>query len=84
MKRYRMFINGEFAGSHTGKTFPVFDPSTEETIAEVPDAGEADIDAAVHAARSDRDSGGLAEISAVASRRRPSTWARASGRRSGA
>ncbi|HLN01576.1 MAG TPA: aldehyde dehydrogenase family protein [Bryobacteraceae bacterium] len=57
MKRYRMYINGEFAESRSGKTFPVIDPSTEEIIAEVPDAGEADIDAAVGAARAAFDSG---------------------------
>ena len=45
MNRYRMYINGEFAESRTGSWFPVMDPSTEEIIAEVPSAGEADIDA---------------------------------------
>jgi betaine-aldehyde dehydrogenase len=57
MKRYRMYINGEFAESRTGPWFPVLDPSTEETIAEVPDAREDDIDAAVQAARAAFDSG---------------------------
>jgi len=57
MKRYRMYINGEFAESRTGSWFPVVDPSTEEIIAEVPDAAEADIDAAVGAARAAFDSG---------------------------
>ena len=57
MKRYRMYINGEFAESRTGSWFPVMDPSTEEIIAEAPDAGEADIDAAVEAARAAFDSG---------------------------
>jgi len=57
MKRYRMYINGEFAESRTGSWFPVIDPSTEETIAEVPAADEADIDAAVKAARAAFDSG---------------------------
>ncbi len=57
MKRYRMFINGEFTESRSGSWFPVIDPSTEEAIAEVPDAGEADIDAAVQAARAAFDSG---------------------------
>ena len=57
MKRYRMYINGEFAEPRTGRSFPVIDPSNEETIAEVPDAGEADIDAAVQSARAAFDSG---------------------------
>jgi betaine-aldehyde dehydrogenase len=57
MKRYRMYINGEFAESRTGFWLPVIDPSTEENIAEVPDAGAGDIDAAVNAARAAFDSG---------------------------
>jgi betaine-aldehyde dehydrogenase len=57
MKRYLMHINGEPAESRTGSWFGVIDPSTEETIAEVPDAREDDIDAAVQAARAAFDSG---------------------------
>ena len=57
MKRYRMYINGDWSESRTGRTFPVIDPSTEEIIAEVPDAAEADIDFAVQAARAAFDSG---------------------------
>src|SRR5581483_1391532 len=51
MKRYRMYINGQFVESRGGAWLPVYDPSTEEIIAEVPDANAADIDAAVRAAR---------------------------------
>jgi len=57
MKRYRMLINGEWSEGRTGKSLAVIDPSTEETIAEVPDAGEDDIDDAVKAARAAFDSG---------------------------
>jgi betaine-aldehyde dehydrogenase len=57
MKRYRMYINGEGAESHTGKVFPVIDPSSEEAIAEVPDADAQDVDRAVRAARAAFDSG---------------------------
>lgn len=57
MKRYRMSINGEWAESKGGKYFPVFDPSTEEVIAEVPDANESDVNRAVAAARAAFDSG---------------------------
>ena len=42
MKRYRMYINGEFVDSQRGAWFPVFDPSTEEIIAEVPEADAGD------------------------------------------
>ncbi len=57
MKRYRMYIGGEWVESTRGAYFPVVDPSTEEIIAEVPDAGEQDIDRAVQAARKAFDSG---------------------------
>lgn len=57
MKRYRMHINGEFVESSSGKYFSVFDPSTEEIIAEVPDANEKDVNRAVAAARAAFDSG---------------------------
>ncbi|MFB3922037.1 MAG: aldehyde dehydrogenase family protein [Terriglobia bacterium] len=57
MKRYRMYINGESADADSGVYFPVFDPSTEEVIAEVPDAGATDVDRAVRAARAAFDSG---------------------------
>ena len=39
-----MFMNGEFVASQSAKTFPVYDPSTEEVIAQVPDAGANDVD----------------------------------------
>ncbi len=40
-----------------GAFFPVYDPSTEQIIAEVPDADEKDVDRAVAAARAAFDSG---------------------------
>ena len=57
MKRYRMFINNEWVDAAGGAFFPAYDPSTEEIIAEVPDAGAADVDRAVAAARAAFDSG---------------------------
>ena len=57
MKRYRMYVNGEWVEAVGGGYFPVYDPSTEEVIAEVPDAAAADVDRAVAAARSAFDSG---------------------------
>ncbi len=47
----RMFINGDWADSSTGETTPVVNPATEEVIAHVPKATQADVDAAVAAAR---------------------------------
>jgi len=52
-----MYINGRPAESAGGGWLPVYDPSTEEIIAEVPDANAVDIDAAVRAARAAFDSG---------------------------
>lgn len=57
MNRYRMYINGERVAAGRGAWFPVYDPSTEEVIAEVPDADGGDIDRAVKAARAAFDSG---------------------------
>jgi betaine-aldehyde dehydrogenase len=57
VKRYRLFIGGEFADGHRGTSFPVMDPSTEEIIAEVPDADETDVNRAVAAAKAAFESG---------------------------
>ena len=51
MNRYPMYVNGRFVPAKNGKWFPVYDPATEQIIAEVPDAGAEDVDAAVAAAR---------------------------------
>lgn len=52
-----MYINGRRVASHSGEWFPVYDPSTEEIIAEVPAADAADIDSAVQAAVAAFESG---------------------------
>jgi betaine-aldehyde dehydrogenase len=57
MTRHRMYINGQRVESQRGAWFPVYDPSTEEIIAEVPDADAADIDRAVEAAVAAFESG---------------------------
>ena len=49
--RYDLFIGGEFRKPKSGKYFPTVDPATEETLAEVAEAGPDDVDAAVAAAR---------------------------------
>ena len=51
VKTYSMLINGEWLASKTNKTFPVYDPSTEEVIAQVPDANADDVNRAVAAAK---------------------------------
>ena len=57
MKTYQNYVNGQWVSSSTGKTFPVFDPSTEEVIAQVAEASASDVDMAVKAARAAFDSG---------------------------
>src|SRR6202030_3212348 len=51
VRTYQMYINGEWVASKSTKTFPVYDPSTEEVIAHVPDAGAEDVNRAVAAAK---------------------------------
>jgi aldehyde dehydrogenase (NAD+) len=48
---YGIFVNGEFRAG-TGETVTTIDPSTGTPLAEVAEAGPADVDAAVAAARS--------------------------------
>jgi len=51
VRNYQMYINDEWVASNSSKTFPVYDPSTEEIIAQVPDANAQDVNRAVAAAR---------------------------------
>jgi aldehyde dehydrogenase (NAD+) len=48
---YGLFIDGEFAEAADGTVFKTVSPSSEEVLAEVARAGEADVDRAVKAAR---------------------------------
>jgi betaine-aldehyde dehydrogenase len=64
MKRYRMYSNGEFVESRRGAYFPVVDPSTEEILAEVPDADENDVNRAVAAAKTAFESGAWPQTTA--------------------
>ncbi len=45
-----MYIDGKFVDAKGGKTFDVYDPSTEGVIATCPAAGAEDVDRAVKAA----------------------------------
>jgi len=51
MKQYKMWIGGKWVDANSGKTFPVYNPATEEIIAELPLGGRPDVDKAVEAAR---------------------------------
>src|ERR1700756_5591855 len=57
VRTYRNYVNGRWAPSASGETFPVYDPSTEEVIARVSAADKSDVDAAVRSARDAFDSG---------------------------
>jgi aldehyde dehydrogenase (NAD+) len=48
---YGLFIDGEFVEPATGETFKTVNPATEEVLAAVSEAGAADVDRAVKAAR---------------------------------
>src|SRR5580658_1274777 len=62
-KELKLFINGEWVPAKSGKTFPVEDPATEETIAHAPAGEKADIDLAVEAARRAFETGPWSRIS---------------------
>src|ERR1700683_1387397 len=64
VRKYRMYINGEFVESAGKKYFPVIDPSSEEIMAEVPEANEEDVNRAVAAARTAFDSGAWPQTTA--------------------
>ena len=59
----QLFIDGKWVAAKSGKTFPVEDPATEETIAHVPAGEKADIDLAVAAARRAFETGPWSRIS---------------------
>src|SRR5436190_6362997 len=48
--RYDLFIGGKFVAPRSKRYFTTVDPATEKTLAEVAEANEADVDAAVLAA----------------------------------
>jgi aldehyde dehydrogenase (NAD+) len=50
-ERYGLFIGGEYVEPRSGTWFPTTSPATEESLAEVAQAGPEDIDLAVSAAR---------------------------------
>ena len=64
MNRYRMHINGEAVEARRGAWFPVYDPSTEGVMAEVPDADAQDVNRAVEAARAAFESGAWPQTTA--------------------
>ncbi len=63
-RRMKMLIDGKWVDSVSGKTFQTIDPSTEESLAEIPDGNAEDVDRAVRAARRAFESGPWASMSA--------------------
>ena len=61
---YQLYINGEWVDSKSGKTFPVYDPASEEVIAQVPDANGEDVNRAVAAAKAAFEEGPWATTTA--------------------
>lgn len=47
----KLFINGQWVPSESGKTFTTFNPATGEELAEISEAGAEDVDKAVKAAK---------------------------------
>src|ERR1700692_673734 len=64
VRTYQMYINGEWVDSKSTKTFPVYDPSTEEVIAQVPEANADDVNRAVAAAKAAFEEGPWANTTA--------------------
>ncbi|HMP87157.1 MAG TPA: aldehyde dehydrogenase family protein, partial [Lacibacter sp.] len=54
-ERYELFINGAFVKPGSKKYFPSINPATEEKLSMIAEAGSADVDTAVKAARTASD-----------------------------
>src|ERR1700751_1190884 len=63
-KPRKMFINGKWVESASGKTFPTYNPATGEVLAKVAEGDREDINRAVKAARKAFDGGPWAEMPA--------------------
>src|SRR5512132_4301295 len=61
-ERYGLYIGGDLVEPRSGEYFPTLDPSREEPLAEVAQAGKEDVDLAVRAAR-DAFENGCSDIS---------------------
>ena len=70
MKDLKMYINGEFVESSSGKWIEVLNPSTEEAISRQPDGTVEDVNRALDAAYASARTS--SSTSSCASRERPS------------
>ena len=64
VRTYQLYINGEWVASKSNKTFAVYDPASEEVIAQAPDANADDVSRAVAAAKSAFEDGPWATTTA--------------------
>ena len=64
IRTYKLFINGEWVDGKSTNTIPVYDPASEEVIAQVPDANTEDVNRAVLAAREAFENGPWATTTA--------------------
>jgi len=64
VKTYQMYINGEWVTSQSNKTFPVYEPATEEILAQVPDSNADDVNRAAAAAKAAFEDGPWASTTA--------------------
>jgi len=64
VKPGQLFIDGKWVDASSGKTYATVNPATGEVITQIADGGEADVDAAVRAARRAFESGPWAEMAA--------------------
>jgi aldehyde dehydrogenase (NAD+) len=64
IKPGKLFIGGKWVEASSGRTFSTINPATGEALAEIAEADERDVDAAVQAARRAFESGPWAEMSA--------------------
>src|ERR1700744_4889032 len=64
VRNYQMYVNGEWVDSTSRKIFPVYDPASEEVIAQIPDANADDVNRAVAAAKAAFEDGPWASTTA--------------------
>lgn len=65
VKNYKMFVDGKWVSSHSGKTWDVINPATRKVIAKVPLADEKDTRKAIMSARRAFDEGPWRKMSQV-------------------
>lgn len=66
VRRFENLIGGKWVGASSGRWMPSLDPYRNENWCEIPDSGEADVNAAVNAAKRAFHSAEWADLSATA------------------